>query len=235
MFLLFTRCDVITNLSWVMRVQVPNLVLNSVNEETGQLYVHQRAVTVTDDAVAANLATHGADTYSERHGGRVPPPPGSDGTTTNYGSLHGDSTPEMQNVFAFVNKTALTLSLSRKNLDEWQARTGIRFKVIIEHGTSKLALRAGFVQKFIKRIRESRKPLLSPEVWNDSDAAVHVATLVNDWFPIHAQSRVLSSVYDFEMSKLVARTVLPLTILSQEIVRAWGNIYSITISMTHFR
>ena len=91
------------------------------------------------------------------------------------------------------------------------------------------------VPKFIYRICESREDLLNPGIWTGSDLINHVRILINDWFPIHVESRTLAKVYDLQLAKLTSRTTLALMYLSQEIVSAYANPHVLTISMTHTR
>lgn len=215
--------------------QVPRAVLYDKNEKNNQLYIHATAVTVTKEAVEVDLATNGRESYSDRHGGRIPPPKGSYGGDSHYGSLHGDGTTAKNEVARFVNGIATELAVSQKNLDEWKDRTGIRVKLISEHNIVKVAVRAGLMLKLIRRISESRSGLLSETVWTGSSLLEHVQVMINDWFKIYAESHLISQVYDQFLSSLTSRTVLPLVSLSQEIVSAFGNARSITYSMNFYR
>ena len=215
--------------------QVPRVLLNDINEETNQLYIHATAVTVTKQAIQEDLEKNGEESYSDRHGGRIPPPKGSDGGTSHYGTLHADGTTAKNEVARFVNGVATELGKSQRNMDEWKRRTGIRIKIISEHKALKVSVRAGNMIKLIRRISESRTGLLSEEVWTGSPLLEHTRDMLNGWFKIYAESHLISQVYDPFLSVLTSRTVLPLVILSQELVGAFGNHRSITYSMTFYR
>ena len=210
-------------------------MLYDINPRTNQLYITMTAVTVTKEGVEEDLATHGRESYSARHGGREPPPADSDGGSSHYGSLHGDGTTAKNEVARFVNGIAIELALSQRNLDEWKERTGIRVKLISEHNIMKVAIRAGLMLKLIRKICESRSGLLSEKVWTGSPLIDHIRVMLNDWFRLYAETHVLYKVYDPFLSALTSRTVLPLVSLSQELVSAFGNSRSITFSMNFYR
>ena len=77
--------------------------------------------------------------------------------------------------------------------------------------------------------------LLSPEVWVGSPQIENARDLLNAWFWISAESHMIGTVKDYEMSALVARTTLPLVLCSYEIMLALINNSALTISMDAYR
>lgn len=214
--------------------QVPRLLRDSIDPDTNQLWVLPTAVTIIGAGVTDELTKVTKKEYKNLHE-RDPPPPGCDGLTLNYDQLHADGTPVRRELIHNVLQVATVLGLSQRTLSDWHSRTGLCVKWTLVHGSMTAGMRAGRIPEFLLRVQKDGVGLLNPEVWVGSPQIENARDLLNAWFWISAESHMIGTVKDYEMSALVARTTLPLVLCSYEIMLALINNSALTISMDAYR